>query len=121
MARCPVWAHPQGLFANRTAGTAHSGRPGGGGALPGCVRTRRRSGPRRSSPAGWERSPGHTTRPATWVCEMGADVARIRALKVFSGIEYRADGRVYHVDTRHLGPNNTTGSSVANPSVFLWK
>jgi len=52
---------------------------------------------------------------------MGADVARIRALKVFSGIEYRADGRVYHVDTRHLGPNNTTGSSVANPSVFLWK
>jgi len=50
-----------------------------------------------------------------------ADVPRVRALQMFSGIEYRADGRVYHVDTRHLGPNNTTGSTVANPSIFSWK
>lgn len=46
---------------------------------------------------------------------------QIRAMRLFSGIEYRgATAGVYHVDVRADGPANTTGSSNANPSVFPW-
>jgi zinc D-Ala-D-Ala carboxypeptidase len=47
-------------------------------------------------------------------------LSQVRNMRLFSGIEYRRDGRVYHVDVRADGPNNTTGSSNSNPSVFLW-
>jgi len=38
----------------------------------------------------------------------------VRSLKLFTGIEYRADDHVYHVDVRRPG-------SVDDPVVFLWK
>lgn len=45
-------------------------------------------------------------------------VARVRELRVFSGIGYdSSSGRVRHVDVRHVGPD-TTGGTVANPTVF---
>jgi zinc D-Ala-D-Ala carboxypeptidase len=40
--------------------------------------------------------------------------------RLFSGIEKRSDGRVYHVDVRHAGPYNPYRNSVSNPNVFLW-
>jgi hypothetical protein len=47
--------------------------------------------------------------------------AQILNRRLFSGIEKRSDGRVYHVDVRHALPaSNFTGSSVRNPSVFNW-
>lgn len=50
-----------------------------------------------------------------------ASTNRVRALNVFSGIEYRSGGLVYHVDTRHALPaTNWTHSTTANPSVFLF-
>lgn len=45
---------------------------------------------------------------------------QVHKLGIFSGIEYRADGLVYHVDTRSQGPDNATHSSPANPSIFKW-
>ena len=43
---------------------------------------------------------------------------RVRALRAFSGIGFdAATGLVRHVDVRHRGPN-TTGGTVANPTVF---
>lgn len=41
-------------------------------------------------------------------------------LRVASGIEYRKDGRVYHVDVRHAGAFNPYGNTVQKPSEFLW-
>jgi zinc D-Ala-D-Ala carboxypeptidase len=49
-----------------------------------------------------------------------ATVNSVINLHQFSGIEYRSGHMVYHVDTRHAGPNNTTRSTVYNPSLFTW-
>ena len=45
----------------------------------------------------------------------------VRSLGVFSGIGFvAATGLVAHVDTRHLGPNNTTGGTPANPTLWAY-
>jgi zinc D-Ala-D-Ala carboxypeptidase len=41
-------------------------------------------------------------------------------LHLVSGIEYRKDGHVYHVDVRHAGAYNPYRNTVANPSIFEW-
>lgn len=41
-------------------------------------------------------------------------------LRVVSGIEYRKDGKVYHVDVRHAGAYNPYRNTVDKPSKFLW-
>lgn len=47
--------------------------------------------------------------------------ARVRGLRVFSGIGVvAATGRVAHVDVRHTGPN-TTGGTVERPTVWLYR
>jgi lysozyme len=49
-----------------------------------------------------------------------ATVAEVKALQCFSGIGYDSDdGLVRHVDVRHLGPN-TTGGSVASPTIWVY-
>lgn len=47
--------------------------------------------------------------------------SHVRAMKRFSGIGVqRASGLVRHADTRHAGPNNTTGGTPANPTVWFY-
>lgn len=46
-------------------------------------------------------------------------VQQVRSLGVYSGIGYqRSTGKVRHVDVRHAGPNNTTGASTRNPTIW---
>lgn len=49
-----------------------------------------------------------------------ATVPQIVNLRVFAGIEYRANHLVAHFDTRDQGGHNTTGNTSSNPSVFFW-
>lgn len=45
---------------------------------------------------------------------------RVKGMRRFSGIGIqRANGRVRHVDVRHKGPN-TTGGTVANPTIWYY-
>ena len=42
-------------------------------------------------------------------------------MRRFSGIGVqRATGKVRHVDVRHAGPNNTTGGTPANPTIWFY-
>jgi len=44
--------------------------------------------------------------------------SEIAKLKVFSGIGTHTDGRVRHLDVRHVGPN-TTGGTKSRPTIFV--
>lgn len=45
----------------------------------------------------------------------------MKSLGVFSGIGIvRATGKVVHVDVRHAGPNNTTGGTTKNPTIWFY-
>jgi zinc D-Ala-D-Ala carboxypeptidase len=47
-------------------------------------------------------------------------IAAMKNMKLFSGIGYRQrDGRVVHVDVRHMGPN-TTGGTPDHPTVWRY-
>lgn len=48
-------------------------------------------------------------------------LAQMRGKQLFSGLEYRKDMRVYHVDVRADGPYNPYRNSNVNPSIFLWR
>lgn len=53
------------------------------------------------------------------VPEITAD--SVKKLHRFSGIGIqRASGLVRHVDVRHKGPNNTTGGTPANPTIWFY-
>lgn len=48
-------------------------------------------------------------------------VDQVKRMKRFSGIGIqRANGRVRHLDVRHAGPNNTTGGSIASPTLWYY-
>lgn len=47
--------------------------------------------------------------------------SQVKAMGRFSGIGIqRANGLVRHVDVRHKGPNNTTGGSISNPTIWFY-
>lgn len=46
---------------------------------------------------------------------------RVKGMMRFSGIGIQnANGLVRHVDVRHKGPNNTTGGTPANPTIWFY-
>lgn len=52
--------------------------------------------------------------------ELGLTVGAVKNFGAFSGIGIsKRDGKVLHVDVRHLGPN-TTGGSVQNPTIWYY-
>lgn len=56
---------------------------------------------------------------ADLVPELTAD--QVKSLHCFSGIGIqRASGLVRHVDVRHKGPNNTTGGTPDNPTIWFY-
>jgi hypothetical protein len=53
------------------------------------------------------------------LAQLRLTVRQVRSLGVYSGIGYnRSSGKVRHVDVRHAGPNNTTGGSPRNPTIW---
>lgn len=51
---------------------------------------------------------------------LGVTLSAVKRLGAFSGLGIkRSNGRVIHVDVRHLGPN-TTGGTVSNPTVWYY-
>jgi len=48
-----------------------------------------------------------------------ASVNAVRNLRVFSGIGHDPNGKVRHVDVRHVGPNST-GGTPANPTIWRY-
>jgi zinc D-Ala-D-Ala carboxypeptidase len=46
---------------------------------------------------------------------------RVKQMRRFSGIGIQGStGKVRHVDVRHVGPNNTTGGTVARPTIWTY-
>jgi zinc D-Ala-D-Ala carboxypeptidase len=56
-------------------------------------------------------------------CDLEGELTlnQMKALKRFSGIGIKqATGKVVHVDVRHVGPSNTTGGSVEDPTIWFY-